>query len=68
MTLKHMVIPEFLDLVNKKGFAFCPTHDCQVVYFHADGDTLEKVDLRVRVGAVLNFAPILRRKKFFGAP
>ena len=50
VTLKHMVIPEFLDLVNKRGFAFCPTHDCQVVYFHADGDTLEKVDLRVRVG------------------
>jgi hypothetical protein len=50
VTLKHMVMPEFLDLVNKRGFAFCRTDDCPVVYFHADGETLKKGDLRVRVG------------------
>src|SRR6266446_2678199 len=50
VTLKHMVRPEFLDLVNKKGFVFCRTADCEVVYFHADGETLEIGDLRVRVG------------------
>ena len=36
--------------MTKRGFAFCRTADCRVVYFHADGETLEKVDLRVRVG------------------
>ena len=43
-------MPEFLDLVSKRGFVFCRTADCEVVYFHADGETLEKADLRVRVG------------------
>jgi len=50
VTLKHMVMPKFLDFVNKRGFAFCPTPDCQVVYFYADGGTLKKADLRIRVG------------------
>jgi hypothetical protein len=50
VTLKHMVRPEFLDVVNKPGFLFCRTADCAVVYFHPDGETLEKPDLRVRVG------------------
>jgi len=43
-------MPEFLDQVSKRGFAFCRTADCRVVYFHADGETLEKVDLCVRDG------------------
>lgn len=50
ITLKHMVQPEFLEVVNKEGFLFCRTPDCGVVYFHPDGETLEKADLRVRVG------------------
>ena len=49
-TLKHMVQPEFLSLVDKPGFCFCPTVGCDVVYFHPDGDRLRKRDLRVRVG------------------
>ena len=50
VTLKHMVQPEFLDIVNKAGFLFCRTPECEVVYFHPDRETLEKADLRVRVG------------------
>jgi Zinc binding domain len=49
-TLKHMVQPEFLSLVNKPGFCFCPAAGCDVVYFHPDGERLRKRDLRVRVG------------------
>lgn len=49
-TVKHMVQPEFLSLVNKPGFRFCPAAGCDVVYFHRDGDRLSKGDLRVRVG------------------
>jgi len=45
-----MVNPEFLNLVDKPGFRFCRTATCKVVYFHADGDRLEKKDVRLRVG------------------
>src|SRR6266516_5025574 len=50
LTLKQMVKPEFLSLVEKPGFRFCRTATCGVVYFHPDGDRLEKKDVRVRVG------------------
>src|SRR5258708_22150889 len=50
LTLKQMVKPEFLSLVDKPGFRFCRTATCKVVYFHLDGDRLEKKDVRVRVG------------------
>lgn len=50
ITLKHMVKPEFLGMVEKPGFCFCPTAWCEVVYFHSDGNRLEKKDVRVRVG------------------
>lgn len=49
-TLKHMVKPEFLSLVDKRGFLFCPAAECDVVYFHPDGVRLRKEDVRVRVG------------------
>lgn len=49
-TLKHMVKPEILSLVDKPGFLFCPAAKCDVVYFHPDGDRLRKEDVRVRVG------------------
>ncbi len=50
LTLKQMVKPEFLEMVNKAGFMFCGTATCDVVYFHPDGERLEKKDVRVRVG------------------
>ena len=50
LTLKQMVKPEFLSLVEKPGFRFCRTATCGVVYFQSDGDRLEKKDVRVRVG------------------
>lgn len=58
VTLKHMVRPEFLDVVNKTGFLFCCTPECEVVYFHPDDETLEKADLRVRVGLKETVDPV----------
>jgi hypothetical protein len=49
-TLKHTVQPWHLELVNKPGFLFCRSANCEVVYFHPDGDRLRKPDVRVRVG------------------
>lgn len=49
-TLKQMVQPGHLELVNKPGFLFCRSADCDVIYFHPDGECLRKPDVRVRVG------------------
>jgi len=49
-TLKHMVHPRHLELAGRPGFLFCRSADCDVVYFHPDGDCLRKSDVRVRVG------------------
>src|SRR5687768_4027770 len=49
-TLKHMVKPEFLDAVDTPGFQFCRLADCDVIYFDANGLSLRKADVRVRVG------------------
>ena len=53
-----MVRPEFLDLASRAGFLFCRRPDCEVVYFHPDGETLEKPDLRVRVGLKETVDPV----------
>lgn len=50
VTLKHMVKPEFLEVVNTAGFLFCRSPNCDVVYFHPNGTRLTKADVRVRVG------------------
>lgn len=49
-TLKQIVQPSKLEVVNKSGFQFCRSKLCEVVYFHPDGDRLGKSDARVRVG------------------
>lgn len=49
-TLKQMVQPRHLEVVNKPGFLFCRSANCEVVYFHPDGNCLRKPDVRVRVG------------------
>ena len=49
-TLKHTVQPRHLERVNQPGFLFCRSPDCNVVYFHPDGDCLRKPDVRLRVG------------------
>lgn len=49
-TLKHTVQSWHLERVNKPGFLFCRSGDCNVVYFHPEGDCLRKPDVRVRVG------------------
>ena len=48
-TLKHMVKPAFLDLVQKPGFLICASPACGVIYFHPDGQELHENDLRVSV-------------------
>jgi len=50
ITLKHMVKPEFLEVVTKAGFRFCRSQECDVVYFHSNGERLTKADIRVRIG------------------
>lgn len=45
-----MVKPEFLEEVTKPGFQFCRSAECDVVYFHPDGERLAKADVRIRVG------------------
>lgn len=50
ITLKHMVLPEFLELAGKPGFHYCGARDCEVAYFHPDGERLRKRDLRVWIG------------------
>jgi hypothetical protein len=50
LTLKHMVKPAFLDVVSEPGFLFCASPDCDVVYFHPDGQELRRDDLRIPVG------------------
>jgi len=45
-----MVQPCHLQLVNKPGFLFCRSADCDVVIFHPDGDSLRKPDVRMHVG------------------
>lgn len=49
LTLKHMVKPAFLDLVQEPGFLICASPTCDVVYFHPDGQELHENDLRVPV-------------------
>jgi hypothetical protein len=58
VTLKHMMRPKFLQVVNNPGFLFCRTAACPLVYFHPDGETLDKSDLRVRVGLKETLDPI----------
>jgi len=50
LTLKHMVKPAFLDVVAQPGFLFCASPDCDVVYFHPEGQELRASDLRILVG------------------
>jgi hypothetical protein len=49
-TLKHIVQTCHLERVNQTGFLFCRSADCNVVYFHPNGDCLRKPDVRPRVG------------------
>jgi hypothetical protein len=50
LTLKHMVKPQFLAMVTKPGFRFCGSPNCDVVYYHSDGEQLNKTNLRILVG------------------
>jgi hypothetical protein len=44
-----MVKPAFLDVVAQPGFLFCASPDCDVVYFHPEGQELRGSDLRIPV-------------------
>lgn len=49
-TLTHLLREEALPRVEGREWYFCPDPDCDVVYFTADGETLSKHALKVRVG------------------
>jgi hypothetical protein len=49
-TLTHLLREEVLPRVAGREWFFCPDPDCNVVYFTADGETLSKDALTVRVG------------------
>lgn len=53
-----MVKTEFLEVVTKPGFQFCCSAECEVVYFHPDGERLAKSDVRVRVGLKETAQPV----------
>jgi bacterioferritin-associated ferredoxin len=57
-TVEALVKPEFHDTVNGRGYAFCDSPTCPVVYFTADGSQVLKTQLRVRVGAKETEDPI----------
>ena len=46
LTLKHQVKPQFLTVVNGRGFHFCATPDCPAVYFSPDGPVLTTSNVR----------------------
>lgn len=49
-TLTHQLREEVLPRAAGREWYFCPDPDCDVVYFTADGETLSKDALTVRVG------------------
>lgn len=59
VTLEHLLREPDARLLSGGPFFFCPTPDCAVVYFSADGGPLfEKPDLKVRVGVKETEDPI----------
>ena len=46
LTLKHQVRPRFLSQITGSGFHFCPTSNCDVVYFAPRGLVLTTGDVR----------------------
>jgi hypothetical protein len=49
-TLTHLLREEVLPRAAGREWYFCPDPDCDVVYFTADGETLSREVLKVRVG------------------
>lgn len=50
ITLKHMIREDKLSLIRNTKYFFCPTSNCNVVYFSRNGDIFYKTNLKVRVG------------------
>lgn len=57
LTLRSLVLPEFVAVAEGREWFFCDRPDCEVVYFTHDGRMLEKNALRVRVGLKEKEAP-----------
>jgi hypothetical protein len=50
ITLKSLLVPEALThLQAETSYAFCPTPDCEVVYFNPNGQIFTKTNLKVPV-------------------
>lgn len=51
VTLRALLQPDLRAEVRDEGYRFCPSPDCALVYFSADGSrTFARADLTVRVG------------------
>lgn len=57
ITLRSLVRDEHLSALDDGDWFYCDLPDCDVVYFAADGRTLKKDALKVRVGAKEKSAP-----------
>ena len=57
VTLRSLVLPEHLPVVEGREWFFCDLHECDVVYFTEGGRTLEKGTLKIRVGLKEKDAP-----------
>lgn len=57
ITLRSLVVPERASVIEGREWFFCDLPDCDVVYFTADGRTLDKGALKVRVGLKEKEAP-----------
>lgn len=57
VTLRSLVRPEHVAVVEGREWFFCNLPDCEVVYFTRDGPMLEKSALKVRVGLKEKEAP-----------
>lgn len=56
-TLRSLVREERAGEIDGRDWFYCDLPDCEVVYFAADGTTIPKGDLKVRVGAKEAAAP-----------
>ncbi len=50
VTLESLLLPAARTRIGSSVWFFCASPDCTIVYFDGSGQTIDKQDLRVRVG------------------
>lgn len=58
ITLEHLIKEDKLSLIQDAQYFFCPTPNCNIVYFSGNGGIFYKTDLKVRVGIKETEEPI----------